>query len=872
MMKVNYIFYIVSLFFMLAHISLTAQELPSMPDDSGIDKGVLPNGTHYYVVKNPSSKGMADFALVQRAGTGLEDQETFEQISESVLSCLPGLNDLSPRKYFSQNGVVPHKGRFLEMLDGAAVYRFSNMMIASKPDMLDSTLLVLTEMINASCEGENDYLNSCYSPSDAAVVISGDIDAESVIGKLKMLSYMVPRRPYIERPEYLWQDSPAAFSVKPSQKSTSEIEAVWRIRRIPEKFIGTIQPVVLGKMMDELGTITCNRIRNAFLENDIPSAKVSYDYVSSAESIEDEEFHIRATVWESSADEAVAVMADAISSVAQKGITPEEAKTASALFIRNLSRSVSKPTTSDAYYTEMCISTFLSNAQPISKSQLYKFHTSKAIPIAAHTSALSRLAKVVMTADRNLSLTCSSKDSLFARSMEQIFVSAWSDTTKAERPSPKHIPDTLGNTTPTGKIQLSFIWKEYMSGGSLWTFSNGVRVVYKRMNTGGRLYWAMGLSSGFGCIPDLKDGEGAFVTDVLKTSKVSGVPWDDYMNYLAENGIDVETSVRLLNTTIRGSAPYNALPQVIRLLRAIAYEREVDSDRFQSYKRNEQLRLDGVSSSSHVVVDSLMCPDYRFSSIKTQGKLTDALLLKSEALFDEMFSRINDGIIVLIGDQDESLVRQELREYVGFFHTDKSAPKRSSISYHPTSGSMLHISEGSTNAIYMAMSLPMKLTMRSYQTSELAGMVLKERIPSAIVGSGMYAKVYSDTRINPHERFNVMVVMNEVKGKTADEEAARESVASVLEPDAIAKITDSRIEAGKSYLKHIYSQNIQSPVYWVNALLLRYLEGKDLTTGYNKEMDNVSPNMVRDLLLKLNQSSRVEYIIRDDDTRNDNTN
>ena len=54
----------------------------------------------------------------------------------------------------------------------------------------------------------------------------------------------------------------------------------------------------------------------------------------------------------------------------------------------------------------------------------------------------------------------------------------------------------------------------------------------------------------------------------------------------------------------------------------------------------------------------------------------------------------------------------------------------------------------------------------------------------------------------------------------------------------------------------------QSPDYWVNAILFRYLDGKDFTTDYDEKVDEITPDAVKELLLKLNASSKVEYIIR----------
>ena len=131
---------------------------------------------------------MADFALVQKDA----------DMAESVLKDLPVLG-VSPLKFFSDNGAVPHNGRFLQRENDAALFRFAEVMLSAKPSMLDSTLLVLMGMVDAS--------KDVCAPSRNAVIVSGDVNPESVVEKLKMLSYMTPVRTARNEDAYTWEES-----------------------------------------------------------------------------------------------------------------------------------------------------------------------------------------------------------------------------------------------------------------------------------------------------------------------------------------------------------------------------------------------------------------------------------------------------------------------------------------------------------------------------------------------------------------------------------------------------------------------------------------------------------------------------------------
>ena len=69
-------------------IILPAQELPLITPDPAVRQGVLPNGMKYYLVSNPSVKGFADFALVQKTGTGtVADSGSVLSISVAKEKC-----------------------------------------------------------------------------------------------------------------------------------------------------------------------------------------------------------------------------------------------------------------------------------------------------------------------------------------------------------------------------------------------------------------------------------------------------------------------------------------------------------------------------------------------------------------------------------------------------------------------------------------------------------------------------------------------------------------------------------------------------------------------------------------------------------------
>ena len=56
------------------------------------------------------------------------------------------------------------------------------------------------------------------------------------------------------------------------------------------------------------------------------------------------------------------------------------------------------------------------------------------------------------------------------------------------------------------------------------------------------------------------------------------------------------------------------------------------------------------------------------------------------------------------------------------------------------------------------------------------------------------------------------------------------------------------------------SIEMKDPAYWVDAIVLRYLDGKDLSTNYASKIDAVNASRVQSVLDMLDAGSKVEYV------------
>ena len=116
--KLKYLFLTISALCSFSRIVPAQTQLPSLPVDSRIQKGTLGSGVTFYMVTNPSEKGYADIAIVQR------DEPLSAAKREGLESAFLGRMEIAP----GPDG-------FLSDVDGSTVYRFGRVPFY-RPDVI----------------------------------------------------------------------------------------------------------------------------------------------------------------------------------------------------------------------------------------------------------------------------------------------------------------------------------------------------------------------------------------------------------------------------------------------------------------------------------------------------------------------------------------------------------------------------------------------------------------------------------------------------------------------------------------------------------------------------------------------------------------
>lgn len=825
-------------------IMMPAQELPALQKDAAVTSGSLNNGISYYLVTNPSTKGVADFALVRK---GICDTLS----ARKELASLPHFNRTSPQKFLSSKGIGCRPEGFASYRDGSTVFRFDDVPVFDQAAS-DTTLLMLFDLIAAQ-------------PSQHAIIVAGDITPSAIIEKMNVFSLMVPSRsPSYKKPEYVWKHSDEPeYSFTPS--ATSSVTVTFRSPRTPDSQMNTIQPFISRLFAESLKEIVAGRLRETLISRNIRVSAFDISYEGSDSGPGDETFRVSLNTSRSQLIPASLAVASTLSDLASKGAGEEEYKAAKSDFLKDCFRFQDN----DAL-VRRCISAYLYGADLASFSSKAGFYTSRNMSPQAEAGLFNGFATALLSDTGNSRIDWTGNEQDYDEwSFRTVYESAWNGVSLLPgslRQWKVSAKDTSGFWNEKNKVKLKSAAAETVSGGEMWTFSNGMRVLFKKGDTKRRFNYSLMIKGGYSTVRNLQRGEGAFFSDMLGNCRIAGMSGEDFDKVLKANGVEMICNVSSSDLRISGSASTSRLQLVLKALLSVANQRKPSEEAFASWRSFERGLL------GPAVLDSLMYPDYNYSAVKTRSGLVESTLADASGFFDNQFVRSNDGVLVIVGDFAPEQVQKVLGLYLGGFRVSRIPAVRQSVAYKMRTGATTYSKVGKPVSLSIGMACAEPFTTESYMAFKVAGLALQRRLNGVMAGLGFSVSLADRFSVWPQEALEMVFTFAPVPesglpyGVEGGEKhpskalvAARRTIEDVLSKP----VDNNELQACKSLLVNGYSTFLADSANYVDAVLMRFSGGKDVLTGYNARIASVSADKVKEIFGALSGGMRIEYVVKE---------
>ena len=839
-------------------IMMHGQELPSLGTAPEIKRGSLPDGIQFYLVTNPDRKGHADFALVQR---GRRDAAE----ARGLLRELPHFGRRAPYRFLAEHGIGYGEQGFISLPADAALFSFHDVPTHDE-SVADSTLLMLFDIA------------STYRKPQA-VIVCGDIDANKIQERMELLSMMVPAMEYNFRGDaYNWtpQDSLAVLVSQQARGEMAAINAIYRAERLPRQLMNTPQPLVAQAYADQLGRIAGRRLEQRFRAAGIPLADFRYRYEDSAQGPGDERYILTVYTAAGQLDSALRCFASVLAGLDRDGAGMGEFLEARDRQIADARRDATRRLRNDEYL-ERCVASYLYGAHLASGDMLSAFIGTRRLDDERELALFNGFARALLDPARNLTLRIDLPGAAPDRQrMKQVFADAWAAADGSGAPDAAGLPE-LSYATRT-RVRLSNEAAEPLSGGRLWTFANGIKVIFKKMDTPREFHYALLLRGGVADVPDLRAGESAFVGDMLTLNRVAGMGAAEFRERLDASGITLQAAASLSDLRITGRAPSAEFPLLMQTLLALAHDRQPDPDAFAAYRVEESLRLDREASSPRDVnaqMDSLLRPNYFYPERKRMDCLSDDLPARAEQYFTTLFEKVGDGVLMLAGDLDEEAIKKELPRILGAFHTEKRFSTRPRVESRFITGSVSRaeqaaagVTGGQEIGVNVARTAAMPFKLDSYLSFRVACALIRQQLADALAEQGASAELSERLELFPDERVTLYINCHPCpeSGLPAGvspggTEALLDAVRGVTRRLDGIPVTESAVRAARTSLLKELENRYAAPETLMEDVLIRYSEGKDLVSDYKAAAQRVSVAGVKEILALLSTGGEVEYTI-----------
>lgn len=851
-------------------IIMPAESLPTLPASDKIKTGTLANGVAYYIVTNPTHKGTADIALVQKAGL---DDEQWNRKGESTVQAMSSLTDLqhfsvpgtSPFSFLRNNSVRPRTEGYVEVTPDATIFRFRDLIKAGRPEIIDSTLLFVFDIIAK----DNSPVEDLYAPARQAIVISGDIDAGTLVGKMEMLSMLVSKKKGTPKEtQYRWVDSKRSVKMVHSWTDNA-IEVRFRSPRTPVEDMATVLPLVSSRYAHELGLVLRRRLSAALSDRGIPYSGIDFSYSSGAARSGDEIISIGIRTSEKYLGEATEILAGVLSVLDGYGVSPKEYAEVQNEISLNFHMQYGSPVVENAVYVDKCIASFLYGASLADDNTNLDFFLNRNMDSAQAAALFNNYVMALIDGDCNLTVRCTANTyKVSEEDVDKLFAQSWREASKKKFHALPEA-DTTKLRKSSGKLKVKSESAEPLFGGTLITYANGIRVIYRQTPAKGMFNFAWLLKGGYGSIADLGPGEGAYMKDMFGLYNVGGMSGDEFARMLRGNGVSMDADVSLSGFALTGCAQSGKLQLLMKAILTLSSERRLDRKAYAYYRRCQELQSHGKDIYSKV--DSIMAKDLTYTEFKREGVLTDGFPERADKYFDGVFGRMNDGVLIIVGDVPEAYVRKTMSQYLGSFRTDRAFTYRSRLKDNRISGRKTVSVWDREPQIGLALYAPINYTAENYMAAAVAAMAMEEAISQAVAPSG-WAIAESQNKVSlfPDEGLNMSIVLSKVNpagmpASMAFEDSAdvvlgkvRSAVASV----GTTGISDYALKAGKKIVSNYYDSWKGDPKTIGSILALRYSYGKDIFSQYEAKIAAVTPDKVNPILKDLSKGGMAEYVVR----------
>jgi len=636
--------FIIALFFQFVTF---AQMPPNLPIDPKVRMGTLENGLTYYIVKNQEPIGQAEFFIMQKVGSILEEEnqrglahflehmafngtenfpgngiisyletigvkfgqnlnagtgveETVYNISavpvksEAIIdSCLLILRDWSCAISLNEDDIDKERGVIREeyrLGRSASMRMYETALPVIMPNSRHPYRLpigTLDVIDNFSYNEIRDFYHKWYRPDLQGIMVVGDIDPDMIEAKIKTLFGAIPKHenpaPREEFPVPN-NESPLISVVSDPEFPYSVTMLMYKQEPIPMELRGTTTAIAFNFMTSMINSMINSRFSEIVQKPDAPFVDASSSYGDFILARSKAAISIANVAKEGRIEEALNVVVNEIQRMKQFGFTVSEYERAKANYLSRMEQLYNEREKQKNYYYTGQIQNHFINGNAMPGIEMTYMIMSQAVPMIP-LEQVNQVAKALIT-DNNIVILSMNpqKDGIVLPTAEELLKRYNTAVAEEVLPYEETLSDEPLISVEPAPGRIVSQSKQPLGDVTEWKLSNGSTVVIKKTDFKEDQI-IMGTSSKGGySLFDKKDIMSAqIIDDVITLGGLGNFNAIDLKKVLAGKNVSTAIGVGLSSEGFRGECPPKDLETMMQLVYLYFTALKSDHEAFQSF-------------------------------------------------------------------------------------------------------------------------------------------------------------------------------------------------------------------------------------------------------------------------------------------------
>ena len=904
-------------------ITAFAQQNPPQPMDPAVRHGKLDNGLTYYIRHNKLPENRADFYIAQKVGSMQEEDSQaglahfLEHMAFNGTTNFPNKEMLD---FLEKNGVKFGENVNAYTSFDETVYYLSNVPVM-REGMLDSSLLILHDWANEiALEGEEiesergvireewrtrggaqsrlwekmlpvmykdskyanrlpignidvinnfehqeirDYYEKWYRPDLQGIIIVGDIDVDKVEEKVKELFSKIELAPdAAERVYYGVPDNEETIvSIATDKESTStSLMIFYKHEPLPDE----IKLSQAGFVLDYIKSVASSMLNDRFQEiTQKPNSPFLGAYAF------DGPFFVAKTkdAWTVASVSADDKIEDAIGAMIREtermkrfGFTESEYERARENTLKTYENAYNnREKQPNRVYSQEYVNSFTNN-EPFPGIEYQHNMIQMVAPNIPLEVINQSIAQMIQDKNMVISISGPEKESLVYPTEEEVL--ALVERTKAEEIEAyaEEISDEPLIVTPPAQGEIAKTETNEELGTTVWTLSNGMRVVLKETDFKDDEIMMTASSTGGYSQYAMQDPLNAKVmSDIMTLGGVGNFSTVNLRKVLAGKTASVRPTIGLTSQGFNGSSSIKDFETMLQLVYLYFSAPRQDQDAFDSFIQRMEAALKNAEAEPNTAFsDAISHTLYGDNPLTTRLKLDDLKKIdydKIMTMYKQSFLNPGSFVLTFVGNIDQEAIKPAVLTYLASLPGEATEGEFLHVPMDITKGVKTNIFQQEMQnpkaSVFNVFSGEMERTQKNRITmsvfDQILDIVYTEKVREDEGGTYGVSSRGSISRY-PQNQTILQIIYDTDPAKM---EHLNAIVHKELKDIAVNGPREEDFNKVKEFMNKKYSESIKQNSYWLGTLDTYYFYNENNHSDYLSTLNSITMDDVKEFVKEL---------------------